>query len=156
MKATDKQESQKSEKPPAQEQPAVRGGCLCGKISYSGVEPIAFAVACHCRSCQRQSGSALSTIAAVPAGSLSIEGDPALFVTTGDSGSLVQRYFCRDCGSPLYSLVEAQPAFLWLKTGSLDSAYPPPSAHIWWSHAQPWMDGDFASLPKAMANPPAS
>ncbi|MFC7518986.1 GFA family protein [Herbaspirillum sp. GCM10030257] len=51
----------------------IVGGCLCGSVRYSGdVDPVMTAV-CHCKHCQRQSGSASSPIIAFPKGTLQID-----------------------------------------------------------------------------------
>ena len=43
----------------------MQGGCLCGQVRYQvAAEPLAV-VTCHCRNCQRQSGSALSLVVAI-------------------------------------------------------------------------------------------
>jgi hypothetical protein len=40
------------------------GGCLCGQIRYeTKAEPMMTGV-CHCKNCQKQGGSAFSTLAA--------------------------------------------------------------------------------------------
>jgi hypothetical protein len=130
------------------------GGCLCGSVHYSSeVEPVATAL-CHCKSCQRQSGTAFSTIAAVPRASLKVEGTLGTFNDRADSGKSVIRHFCPKCGSALISDVEVTPDLLWIKAGTLDdsSAFKP-QMHIWCSSAQPWFkftDG----LPQFPQNPP--
>ena len=46
--------------------PKITGGCLCGRIRYSGeAEPLRM-VACHCKACQRYTGSAFLTVPSVP------------------------------------------------------------------------------------------
>ena len=77
----------------------MAGGCLCGAVRYecSG-EPV-FSLLCHCRDCQRQSGSAYAAAVRVPAASFRVtRGEPKLYVKTGDSGNQVTRAFCPECG----------------------------------------------------------
>ena len=45
---------------------STTGQCLCGAIRYEFDNPPAMAGVCHCRNCQRQAGSAFSTLAGVP------------------------------------------------------------------------------------------
>tara|TARA_R110002110_G_scaffold296301_3_gene510531 strand:+ start:136 stop:537 length:402 start_codon:yes stop_codon:yes gene_type:complete len=105
-----------------------KGQCLCGNIKYEFAgDPVVSGV-CHCKNCQRQAGSAFSTIAGVAAASFQISGTPKLFEDTDtDSGNTVQRFFCDNCGSPIYSAIPSQPDLLFLKTGTLDdtSAFTP-------------------------------
>lgn len=97
------------------------GQCLCGEVSYHfDVDPLMAGV-CHCKNCQRQAGSAFSTICGVPKAALEISGEPKLYEDKDtDSGNSVQRYFCGTCGSPIYSGVSSQPDVVFLKSGTMD------------------------------------
>lgn len=97
-----------------------QGGCLCGNIRYSFYGPPLLTAICHCSHCQRQSGSAFSVIAAVAKNSFSQTGECKVYFDKGDSGNSVERHFCEDCGSPIYSLSEALPEMVLIKAGTLD------------------------------------
>lgn len=118
---------------------AFQGGCACGAIRYDvSAEPVA-TMNCHCRACQYASGGGFTTAVVVPRGSLTITaGTPRGYATTGDSGGRVTRFFCAECGTPVYSEPEAGP-FQVLKAASLDD----PSGLVvggalYTSEAQPW------------------
>ena len=81
--------------------PTRSGGCLCGAVRYDVSAPALSVVACHCRDCQRQAGSAFSIIAVFPRDAVHFSGTPALYRGHGDSGGAVERNFCGACGSPL-------------------------------------------------------
>ena len=85
---------------------SLTGKCLCGAISYViDIRPAVTGV-CHCKNCQRQAGSAFSTLAGVPVSELHIAGTPKLYTDPDtNSGNTVKRFFCGDCGSPIYSAV---------------------------------------------------
>ena len=53
------------------------GGCLCGRVRYeSGGEP-QFSLQCHCRDCQRASGSGYVAAVRVPSAAFRItRGEP--------------------------------------------------------------------------------
>lgn len=133
--------------------PKVAGSCLCGAVRYrSDAEPLMTAV-CHCDNCQRQSGTAFSVIVGVPAGSLRFEGEEnlATYADRGTSGKAVGRRFCKNCGSPIVSLVEIMPAVHFIKGGTLDDrSWLRPTTHFWCDTAQPWVDigADVAKFPK--------
>ena len=135
---------------------AVRtGGCLCGAVRYeSGGDPV-FSLHCHCRDCQRQSGSAYIAAMRVPAARFRItQGTPKRYVTGSDSGNEVTRVFCGDCGSALYIQVATRPDLIGIRVGTLDD----PStfraeADIFVKSAQPWDYMD-PGLPKYAAYPP--
>ena len=132
----------------------IKGGCLCGAIRYqSSAAPLLTAV-CHCKNCQRQSGTAFSILVGLPKGSLVMEGEqPALFADVGESGLAVHRRFCGRCGSPILSEPAATPTMDWLKAGTLDDAsWLQPQLHVWCDSAQPWViRGDAPEVPR---NPP--
>jgi len=95
---------------------------------------------CHCDNCQRQTGTAFSIIVGVPAGSLRFEGEENLgtYADRGSSGKAVNRRFCRNCGSPIVSLVEIAPTVHFIKAGTLsDRSWLKPTAHFWCDTAQP-------------------
>lgn len=133
----------------------MKGQCLCGQYTYSvDAEPMMIAV-CHCKSCQRQSGSAFSTNIGVPDAAIESEGALKIFDETADSGNTVHRHFCGNCGSPVYSTLSGMPGLAFLKAGTLDdTAGVRPQTHIWCKSAQDWVEID-ESLPHFDANPPA-
>jgi hypothetical protein len=119
---------------------AHTGGCLCGAIRYSIATPITELRACHCEHCQRASGSHGTVAAAVPAAGFKItKGTPRRFGTKADSGRMLIRYFCGECGSPLYSHRETTPENLNVRAGTLDdSSGLKITTHIWTKHARSW------------------
>ncbi len=131
------------------------GGCLCGAVRYEAAgEPI-FALQCHCRDCQRASGTAYVAAMRLPASGFRItQGMPKRFVSKADSGNEVTRAFCGDCGSPLYIQVSSRPDIVGLRVGTLDdpSGFRP-EADIFTRSAQPW-DYMNPDLPKYGTYPP--
>ncbi|OED36405.1 aldehyde-activating protein [Chromatiales bacterium (ex Bugula neritina AB1)] len=131
------------------------GGCLCGAIRYHlNAEPVTVA-ACHCKNCQKQTGTAYSIVAGVPTDSLVIEsGEPKSYTVPGTSGMNTERKFCGDCGSPLYTDAKAIEGLLWLKGGTLDDTSTlEVNAEIWCDSKAGWASLD-DSLPKFPGNPP--
>lgn len=120
----------------------ISGRCLCGAISYELDEAPAMTGVCHCKNCQRQAGSAFSTLAGVPKAQFRLtNGEPKLY-EDGDteSGNTVERYFCGNCGSPIYSALPGQPDMLYLKTGTLDDTSGfEPQFHAWCDSKQSWV-----------------
>jgi hypothetical protein len=120
------------------------GGCLCGAITYRcDAEPLLTAI-CHCRNCQKQTGTAFSLVVAVPKGALGIEGGTLkTFKDMGDSGKPVLRKFCGNCGTPIASQLDAMPELAFIKAGSLeDTSWLSPSMEIWCDSSQPWVKID--------------
>ena len=78
------------------------GRCLCGRLTYRcDGEPLV-TVVCHCKDCQRQTGSAFSIFVVVPRPTLHVAGDTlATYVTVGaDSGEERQRQSARSAVRP--------------------------------------------------------
>ncbi|MEM1231916.1 MAG: GFA family protein [Pseudomonadota bacterium] len=120
----------------------IEGGCLCGAIRYEVTGAPAMAAVCHCRNCQKQAGSAFSTLIGVGKTQFEIRsGEPKLYTDQDTtSGAPVGRYFCGDCGSPIYSAVPAQPETIFIKSGTLDDTSDfAPQLHFWCSTKQPWV-----------------
>ena len=121
---------------------ALTGQCLCGSVRYEIDNLPAVTGICHCKNCQRQAGSAFSTLAGIPKSEFRfVQGAPKLY-EDGDtkSGNTVQRYFCERCGSPIYSGVASQPDTLFLKTGTLDDTSGwEPRFQTWCDSKQHWV-----------------
>ena len=131
---------------------ALEGRCLCGGVTYSCDADPVLACICHCTECQRQTGSAFSSLVAVPADRLEVRGETLrTFVTVGDDhGTPTRRSFCSACGSPIVSRIEAVPDLAFVKAGTLDDpSGQVPSIEFWASSAQPWV----APLPAAQRVP---
>ena len=120
---------------------AREGGCLCGAIRYEFVgDPIA-AVHCHCRDCQKVTGSGFATVFGVLAAAFELTGAKSLgnFAIDAQSGQRVTRQFCSLCGSALFTRAENNPELIWVKAGSLDdSAWLVPTDSCWAGSAAPW------------------
>lgn len=117
------------------------GGCLCGAVRYTVPWPPLGVIACHCSHCQKQSGSALSTIAVVPRAGVQLCGTLTTYRDTGESGTAFSRLFCGTCGSPVLTDIPGaqHEAVLYLKTGTLDdTSGADPATHIWTESAQGW------------------
>jgi hypothetical protein len=129
------------------------GGCLCGAIRYEcSAEPI-FMGNCHCRDCQRDTGSAYAAEILVPRNALTITGDVKYYDTTGDSGGIVSRGFCPICGSRLFAKLPFT-ELMAITAGSLDdpSGFKP-VMDVYTVSAQPW-DYMNPDLPKFAKLPP--
>lgn len=118
----------------------LTGGCLCGAIRYTVNVPIAELRACHCTHCQKASGAGGSVNAMLPSAELKFtKGTPKRYAGKADSGRTLYRFFCGDCGSPLYSQRETAPETASLRIGTLDDPGEMRiTAHIWTRSARPW------------------
>lgn len=125
------------------EEMEITGQCLCGAIKYELLNPPAMTGVCHCKNCQRQAGSAFSTLAGVAKSDFSLTLGKMKLYEDGDtdSGNTVKRFFCGDCGSPIYSAVPDSPDMVFLKTGTMDDTTGfTPQFNVWCSTKQNWVD----------------
>ncbi|GLQ56839.1 GFA family protein [Devosia nitrariae] len=99
----------------------LTGGCLCGGVRYRYEGEVRDANYCHCEDCRRISGSAFGVSVPVDAAGFEIvRGEPKGYTKSGDSGRAVTRFFCPECGSPLFTVPPLHPEVRFLKAGSLD------------------------------------
>lgn len=126
------------------------GGCLCGACRYGSAGPPLNIRACHCRRCQKATGSPFYARVMVPLDSLRMTGPVKWF----DAGTGVRRGFCGDCGTTLFS--ERRSAnTIGLAMGSLDNPDAvAPTEHIWTASKQLWLTFD-DGLPQYREGPPA-
>ena len=120
------------------------GSCLCGVITYEFNQSEALSAHhCHCRDCQKITGSGKATILLVPSNSLTVSGDLRFYTVEGSAGSHVSRGFCSECGSQLISYVDENPDLKFIKVGSIDdSSWVSISSNFWSSTANPWSPAD--------------
>lgn len=130
------------------------GGCRCGAIRYEcSAEPV-MAGNCHCRDCQKVSGSAFSANLAVPQEVLRISGAVKYHDVKAESGNTVSRGFCPNCGAPVLAKSSGMPGLVIVRAGSLDDpSWFRPGMDLYTSSAQPW-DYMNPELPKFPKMPP--
>jgi len=116
------------------------GGCACGRVRYQVTAPPRAAFNCHCRACQRYTGSACMSAMIVPAEAFALTlGEPTQYVTQGDSGYEITRCFCGHCGSPVMTRLARVPDAVGVPAASLDdpSGFKP-TMDVYTAFAQPW------------------
>ena len=125
----------------------IDGGCHCGRITYRAqIDPARVSI-CHCTDCQRLTGSPFRLSVLSSSHAITIDGSPATYVKTGDSGRGRLMYFCRDCGAPLFAS-DADGGGDWsIRWGSITQrAVLTPTRQIWCGSAVSWL-GEIDGLP---------
>ena len=117
----------------------ITGGCACGAVRYTvNADPVLM-LNCHCRDCQRATGSAYAPVVVVPRDSVQIAGDLKYYRIVGESGSAVERGFCPKCGSRVVGNLERFPEIVGLLAGGLDDpSLHRPTMDIFTASAPPW------------------
>lgn len=117
----------------------IAGGCLCGAVRYTLRSAPKGASLCHCRSCQRATGSAYFPFLFVTEGDLDISGQVTEFTSTGASGKQIHRGFCGKCGSTVFGRLDIFPGFRTISASSLDDpAVYSPEVDMWVKDKQHW------------------
>ena len=75
------------------------GGCLCGALRYEAAVTESENWYCHCRMCQKATGSVVSTSAIIKKSQLRMLKGTAKFY---QSSTDIERGFCANCGSPMF------------------------------------------------------
>jgi hypothetical protein len=115
------------------------GGCMCGAVHYEGAAEPVFAANCHCRDCQRVTGSAFAATLFAPRSTVTITGEVRYYDVTGESGNVVSRGFCPTCGARLFTKPAIIPDLIGIVAGSLDDPSRfRPAMDIYTASAQPW------------------
>lgn len=139
----------------------IAGGCMCGGVRFEVAEPLVAAAYCHCKRCQRRTGTGVSVTALTAPGSLRATAGAELIRTfdPGDGGWI--KSFCAACGSQLYTRSSADPETVAVRMGALDGdPGVRPSAHQFVTYAAPWAPVPDDGLPRfperlAATSPPA-
>ena len=118
------------------------GGCTCGQVRYRLTGSPLIVHACHCRWCQRETGTAHALNAVYEADRVVHTADePALILTPSASGKgqLIAR--CPTCKVAVWSnYPQAGPAARFVRVGTLDDPDAlPPDIHIFTAFKQPWV-----------------
>lgn len=75
----------------------MKGGCACGRIRYAVIVHDADAYLCHCRMCQRSTGSISIAFKSVKQADVHWDHEPDWY----DSSAIARRPYCRECGTSL-------------------------------------------------------
>jgi len=117
----------------------VNGSCLCGAMRYTAAVNPVNVIVCQCTDCQSTSGAPYRANVPVLLEKFKIEGEPQVYVKTGESGKEVKLAFSGTCGSALYSMAVDSPRFLMLRLGGVEQrADLPPKRQGFCGSAMPW------------------
>jgi hypothetical protein len=117
----------------------MHGSCLCGQVTYSANAEPAFVGVCHCKNCQRHSGTAFALVVGVPSSAMSLHGRLSTYRDTGESGRVVLRNFCPECGSAVTTEPAVMSGMTLIKAGTLDdTSWIDPKVHVYCDSAQKW------------------
>ncbi len=132
----------------------ITGGCLCRAVRYRVTAAPVVTRVCWCRLCQYLGAGGATVNVCFPTSAMQIEGQLKDFRGVADSGNVMHRRFCPQCGTQLLSEAEARPHLIFVRAGTLDDPeIARPGATIWTSSAPSWACFDPA-IPRVERQPP--
>ena len=120
----------------------MEGGCACRAVRYRMESAPMFVHCCHCRWCQRETGSAFALNAMIEADRVTpLRGAPEIVDTPSESGRGQRIARCPHCRVALWSHYGgAGAAVSFVRAGTLDDPDSvPPDIHIFTESKQPWV-----------------
>lgn len=118
------------------------GGCTCRAVRYRMTTTPLFVHCCHCRWCQRETGSAFALNALIEADRVELlSGEPQIVKTPSASGKGQKIARCPQCRIAVWSnYAGAGDAMRFIRVGTLDEPDRlPPDIHIYTASKQPWV-----------------
>lgn len=119
----------------------LAGGCSCAKVRYRMVSAPMFVHCCHCKDCQRQTGSAFVLNALIEANRVELEGaEPQGVTMPTDSGLPHVIFRCPECRIAVWSTYGGRTKIRFVRVGTLDDASVlSPDVHIYTRSKLPWV-----------------
>lgn len=120
----------------------LTGGCSCGAIRYRLTTSPMFVNCCHCRQCQRLTGSAFVVNALIETSRIEmLAGEPQRTDGPSESGRPHDIYRCPACHTAVWSDYGRRGYLRFVRVGTLDEPDRlPPDVHIFTMSKQPWVD----------------
>jgi len=120
----------------------MEGGCTCRTVRYRMKSKPLFVHCCHCRWCQRETGTAFALNAMIEADRVDLlSGEPEMIMTPTNSGRGQKIWRCPQCRAAVWSNYSgAGDKVNFVRVGTLDDPDAlPPDIHIFTSSKQPWV-----------------
>jgi hypothetical protein len=118
------------------------GGCLCGAVRYSTSTRPSRTVVCHCKFCQRATGSAFAVWSIFREDQVEIQGSLSTYRTKSDeSGRWIELHFCPSCGTTIGSHWQEDLGEIAFLGGTLDDTSEiSVDYHVWTRSKQHWLE----------------
>ncbi len=119
----------------------MEGGCVCGHVRYRLKTAPLFVHCCHCKDCQRQTGSAFVLNALIETAQVDVlGGETTLFPMPTESGRPHEVARCSRCGVAVWSHYGGLKVLTFVRVGTLDEPSAlPPDVHIYTRSKLPWV-----------------
>jgi len=98
----------------------MTGGCACGRVRFTAAVEPNEAYLCHCRMCQRSTGSVSIAFVNAKLDSVKWDGEPDWY----ESSPIARRPYCRECGTSLGFMFREDTDKMDLTVASFDDPSP--------------------------------
>lgn len=137
----------------------LEGGCVCGAVRYRVNGMPGIALACHCKFCQRRTGTAFASLAYFLETDVEVlQGElPEYEQRSDESGRWLRMQFCQRCGTTVAQRTEERPGMRAIAIGTLDAPDEIRiTRHIWTDSRWWWflVPGDVERFPTGSAGEP--
>ena len=114
--------------------------CCCGQLTAVATGTPVHISVCHCRNCQKRSGSAFAAQVRFPASNVTTSGEAKIYIATGENGA-AHFHFCPDCGSTVYYTNDSIPDTIAIALGAFDDPYfVSPTVSVWEERQHEWLE----------------
>jgi hypothetical protein len=115
--------------------------CHCGAFKVIATGEPEHVYVCHCKACQRRTGTAFHLGTFWQKDQVRMEGAYKIYERDTAVGTKIRFYFCPNCGSNICWDADRRPAHYGIAAGNFaDTSFPPPTASVWEEEMQPWVE----------------
>ena len=117
--------------------------CQCGQLTATisaEAAPLGGRVMCHCKACQRRTGSPFGMMVYFPRDGVTMTGEATTYTRTADSGDALTHGFCPTCGTPFWLTTTKHPGGIGIAYGAFDgSDIGPPHRSVFEENRHDWV-----------------
>ena len=130
------------------------GSCLCGSINLEIKAAPQMMGNCYCVDCRKSSGTGHCTHAAYLARDVEINGELKYYSSPADSGNMINRGFCANCGSAVLSTNDAMAGMVFVRASCINEPEDLEAQMSVYASRAPAWDRPPENLPKFDEMPP--
>lgn len=114
--------------------------CSCGALTVRCTGEPEKVSLCHCRACQKRTGSTFGIAAFFPGEAVEAQGASQSYSRPSDSGHPVTFHFCPACGSTVFWMPQRKPGAVAVAVGAFaDPDFPAPTQAVYPESRHPWV-----------------
>lgn len=119
----------------------MKASCQCGQLNVEVPGFTMAVVVCHCRACQKRSGSPFGEAAYYPNEQIVVSGATKKFSRPTDLGGNFEQFFCPECGTTVFMRGAKNPDVTGIPIGLFDSEHSMrPIRSVWEEMRHDWVE----------------